>query len=69
MNKIEELMDLNVRANELISIQDRIINKQEEQIDNLKNIVAALERIKAKQDDIIKLLELRIEELIGESEI
>lgn len=69
MTREEELLDLIDRANELITVQDRIINHQEECIDKLKNIVKAHEDVKQKQDDIIKLLELRIEELIGESEI
>lgn len=65
----EELMELIDRANEIISMQDRIINHQEECITKLKSIVKAHECLKQKQDDIIKLLQLRIEELIGESEI
>jgi len=69
MTREEELLDLIDRANELIAVQDRIINYQEECINKLKNIVKAHECLKQKQDDIIKFLELRIEELIGESEI
>lgn len=69
MTREEELLDLIDKANELIAVQDRIINCQEENIKMLKNIVKAHEDVKQKQDDIIKLLELRIEELIGESEI
>lgn len=69
MTREEELLDIIDRANELIAVQDRIINHQEKCIDKLKNIVKAHEDVKQKQDDIIKLLELRIEELIGESEI
>lgn len=69
MTREEELLDLIDKANELIAVQDRIINHQEECITKLKSIVKAHECVKEKQDDIIKLLELRIEELIGESEI
>lgn len=69
MTREEELLDLIDKANELIAVQDRIINQQEENIKKLKSIVKAHECLKQKQDDIIKLLELRIEELIGESEI
>ncbi len=69
MTREEELLDLIDKANELIATQDRIINQQEESIRKLEIIVKSHERIKQKQDDIIKLLQLRIEELIGESEI
>lgn len=69
MTREEELLDLIDKANELIAMQDRIINQQEESIRRLEIIVKSHERIKQKQDDIIKLLQLRIEELIGESEL
>lgn len=69
MTREEELLDLIDKANELIAVQDRIINNQEESIKKLESVVKAHECLKQKQDDIIKLLELRIEELIGESEI
>ena len=69
MTREEELLDLIDKANELIAMQDRIINQQEESIRKLEIIVKSHEHIKQKQDDIIKLLQLRIEELIGESEI
>lgn len=69
MTREEELLDLIDKANELIAVQDRIINQQEENIKKLESIVKAHEHLKQKQDDIIKLLQVRIEELIGESEI
>lgn len=50
------------KANELISTQDELINNQNKQLESYAKLVS-------KQDDIIKLLKMRIDELLGESEI
>ena len=52
----EELMDLINRANDLIITQDKLIDNQEKRIQ-------AYECLTSKQEDIIKLLQMRIKEL------
>ena len=56
MSSNEELMDLIDKANELIVTQDRIINNQNKRLE-------AYECLASKQEDVIKLLTTRIEEL------
>ena len=56
MSSNEELMDLIDKANELIVTQDRIINNQNKRLE-------AYECLVSKQEDVIKLLTTRIEEL------
>ena len=72
MTREEELLDLIDKANELIAVQDRIINHQEckitvlkERVKNLDLLNKKLQEANGHQDDIIKLLQLRVKELEG----
>lgn len=72
MTTVKDLMDLIDRANDLICTQDRIINEQEckitvlkERVKNLDLLNRKLQEANGHQDDIIKLLQLRVKELEG----
>ena len=62
MTREEELLEVIHKGNELIETQDNLINNYEKQLRMQEGIIS-------RQEDIIKLMQTRIEELIGESEI
>lgn len=58
MATVEELIELNKAANELISMQDEIINNQ-------RDIIKSCEAVMQKNDLLIALLKAKIRELMA----
>ena len=58
MATVEELIELNKAANELISMQDEIINNQ-------RDIIKSCEVVMEKDDQLIALLKAKIRELMA----
>lgn len=58
MATVEELIELNKAANELISMQDEIINTQ-------RDIIKSCEAVMQKNDLLIALLKAKIRELMA----
>lgn len=58
MDREQELLEVIHKGNDLIAVQDELINNYEKQV-NAQNAIIK------KQEDIINLLKVRIEELEG----
>ena len=58
MDREQELLEVIHKGNDLIAVQDELINNYENQV-NAQNAIIK------KQEDIINLLKVRIEELEG----